>query len=227
MKRKIYYIIPLLLILLGLLVPAIYSNKVNKDKNPPALVGVDTAASVASGDSSEKIAGNVNPDQGGTSVQPASNISTDTMAAKPAGKEGEGQTGNSFLPVPEKSSSTDATSDSKAVTVNVAVLGKNEELLFGPASLTITKKDTGDVTALDVLDATGLPYNISAKWPDFVEAVAGQSNKGQSGWMFKVNGEVPLVACDKKPVTNGDKVIWWYSRNMDIPPPEWDNLLKR
>ncbi len=189
---------------------------------------MDTDDSAASGKPASD-AGNVNPAQSGNPVQPSSEINKSTADTKPTGQEeGQAVTGLSPVPAPPLSSNTDGSaSTGKEVTVKVAVLGKNEELLYGPASVKITKKDVEGVTALDALDATGLPYYMSAKWPDFVESVAGQSNKGQSGWMFKVNEEIPLVASADKPVTNGDKVIWWYSRSMDIPPPEWDDLLKR
>ncbi len=226
MKRKIYYAIPLLLLLLGLLGPAVYSNKVNKDDTSPAVAVIDTVDSAATLNPAQKTAGNVNPAQ---SVTSSSEINKGTADAKLTGPE-EGQSVTGLPPVSEITPSTDTAGSApngKEVTAKVAVLGKNEELLYGPASVKITKKDAGSVTALDALDATGLKYNMSAKWPDFVESVAGQSNKGQSGWMFKINEEIPLVASDDRLVTNGDKVIWWYSRNMDIPPPEWDDLLKR
>lgn len=221
MRRKSYYIIFLVLLLLALLVPAIYSNKADRGNDTPATAGLDTAAS---GNSAADADGNVNSVQGGIPVQPAS--PTESITGEPAGKEEADKSPNGFSPVSEENSSPDLSSG-KAVTVNVAVLGKNEELLFGPAGVTITKKDDGGATALDTLDATGLPYHLSTNWTGFVEEVAGQSNKGQAGWMFKVNGEVPLVACDKKTVANDDQIIWWYSRSMDIPPPEWDDLLKR
>jgi len=226
LKRKVYYVVPLLLLLLGLLGPAVYSNKVNKDNTPTAVAVMDTDDSAASGETAAG-AGNVNHDQSGTPVQPSSEINKGTADSNATGQE-KGQAVAGLTPVPDPPPNTaGSASADKEVTVKVAVLGKNGELLFGPASVTITKKDAMGVTALDALDATGLPYYISAKWPDFVESVAGQSNKGQSGWMFKVNEEIPLVASDDRPVTNGDKVIWWYSRSMDIPPPEWDDLLKR
>jgi len=67
---------------------------------------------------------------------------------------------------------------------------------------------------------------MSSRFPDLVVAVAGQRNKGQSGWMYKVNDEVPLVAASKRKLQEGDRVIWWYSTSISNPPPEWNSLKK-
>jgi hypothetical protein len=79
---------------------------------------------------------------------------------------------------------------------------------------------------LGALDATGLAYTVSARFPDFVDSVAGKYNHGQSGWMYKVNDEIPPAAAAKKPLKREDKVIWWYSKGMNVPPPAWDELTK-
>ncbi|MGQ9825292.1 MAG: DUF4430 domain-containing protein [Desulfotomaculales bacterium] len=109
-------------------------------------------------------------------------------------------------------------------TVEVAVVGMNGELLFGPGKVTVTEKNRGGITALGALDATGLPYSTSTRWSNFVDSVAGQSNKGQAGWMYNVNGEVPLTAADQKKLKTADKVIWWYSKRMNEPAPAWEEL---
>ncbi len=111
--------------------------------------------------------------------------------------------------------------------VGVAVVGKNGELLFGPAEVCLDPGGRWGCTALGALAATGLPYELAPGWNAFVEAVAGQRNRGSSGWMYKVNGEVPMVGADKKKVGEGDKIIWWYSRSIDQPPPVWENLVNK
>lgn len=126
---------------------------------------------------------------------------------------------------PAASSPDGAKEDGYAV--GIAVVGKDGELLYPPGYVTLTPRDTWGITALGALEATGLPYTPSTRWFGFVEAVAGQRNKGQAGWMFAVNGEIPLVAADEKPVKAGDKVIWWYSKNIGAPTPSWDDLLKQ
>ncbi len=79
---------------------------------------------------------------------------------------------------------------------------------------------------MDALEATGLPYDVSSRWPDLVEVIAGQRNKGQAGWMYKVNETVVMSAANKKQIASGDKIIWWYSESIDNPPPEWSGLEK-
>jgi len=110
---------------------------------------------------------------------------------------------------------------SNSVIVNVAVIGKNHELLFGPASVKITGNNTGGANALGALESTGLAYKIA--YADFVVMVDGESNKGQSGWMFEVNNQVPSVSSSEKAVKSGDEVIWWYSSSLSSPSPSWGN----
>lgn len=224
MKRKILFVIPILLLLLGLLGPAIYAKKISKSNAPPVVAGEVTAPSTHDGNSSSGSTGGSVTAETGASPQPSS----ETSQAKTVQKEGDGLAGPGSSQVTEKGSPPlpPAAPGIEAITVNIAVVGKNGEILFGPAAMQITKKNRWGVTALGTLDATGLPYDMSTGWSGFVEAIAGQRNKGQSGWMYKVNGEIPLVAADKKPVTTGDKVIWWYSKSMDTPPPGWDELVR-
>ena len=40
-------------------------------------------------------------------------------------------------------------------------------------------------------------------------------NSGMNGWMFKVNGVVPMVPAKDKLLSKGDEVVWWYSTDMD------------
>lgn len=224
MKRKILFVIPLLLILTGLLGPAIYAKKISKSNAPPVVSGEVTAPSAPGGNSSSGSTGGSLTIETTASPQPSS----ETSRAGKVQKEGEGLAGPGSSPVPEKGSPPipAAAPGNEAVTVNIAVVGKNGEILFGPAAVQVTKKNRWDDTALGALDATGLPYDMSTGWSGFVEAIAGQRNKGQAGWMYKVNGEIPMAAADKKPVTTGDKVIWWYSKSMDTPSPGWDQLAK-
>jgi len=109
--------------------------------------------------------------------------------------------------------------------VDVAVVGMGGELLFGPAEVAL--KNAWSDTPLGALDATGVSYKTSAGFGGFVEEVAGQRNKGQSGWMYKVNDEIPMVAADEKKLENGDQVIWWYSKGIGTPEPDWEEIGKK
>ncbi|OPX87967.1 MAG: hypothetical protein A4E53_02263 [Pelotomaculum sp. PtaB.Bin104] len=110
--------------------------------------------------------------------------------------------------------------------VNVAVVGKSGELLYGPGAVKLSKSNSPGATALGSLEATGLPFDFSRRYPDLVEAIAGLRNKGQAGWLYKINDDVPLIAAGKKPVQANDRVIWWYSDSINDPPPSWDKLAK-
>ncbi len=111
-------------------------------------------------------------------------------------------------------------------TVGIAVVGKDGELLYGPGSVTVSGTGKWGQTALGALDATGLDYTMSPAYPDFIDSIAGQANAGVNGWMYKVNGVVPMVAAKDKQVNSGDKIIWWYSTDMNSPGPDWDDLTR-
>ncbi|MGB9660896.1 MAG: S-layer homology domain-containing protein [Moorellaceae bacterium] len=124
---------------------------------------------------------------------------------------------------PSGSSGTGAAS----CTVQIAVVGKSGELLYGPGSVTVLASNRWGLTVLGALDATGLSYTMSSKWPDLVESIAGQANSGMSGWMYQVNGSVGSVAAGQYPIGEGDKIIWWYSKDLSTPAPDWEELEQR
>ncbi|OIQ56538.1 endo-1,4-beta-xylanase A precursor [Moorella thermoacetica] len=108
-------------------------------------------------------------------------------------------------------------------TVDIAVVGRNGELLYGPGAVTVSKDGRWGLTALGALEATGLPYEEAG---GFVKSIAGLANSGMNGWMYKVNGNVPMVGASQEIVRDGDQVIWWYSTDLNSPGPTWDSLLK-
>jgi len=110
--------------------------------------------------------------------------------------------------------------------VNIAVVGMNEELLFGPGSVTVSTDGQWGKTALGALHATGLSYYADQN-TGFVKSIGGQANSGMNGWMFKVNGVVPAVSSKDTPVSAGDRIIWWYSRDINSSGPDWNSLFNR
>jgi len=107
--------------------------------------------------------------------------------------------------------------------VNIAVVGQSGELIYDPGSATVNKTGKWGLTALGALHATGLSYTDDG---GFVKSIAGQANSGMNGWMYKVNGSVPMMLASAKTVSEGDQVIWWYSKDMNSPGPTWDSLFK-
>lgn len=202
--------------------PALYSGKLTgwKSEAEP-----ETAAVSGHGDSA------VTPSQL-AAVKPESDPSAEGAPGSrdtPAVPPDKGGGGVMESGTPEGDEKADVKNDVKNVEenkclVDVAVVGDGGGLLFGPAKVTLSKdKYAQSDTPLGALDATGLNYKISAFYC-FVEEVAGLRNKGQSGWMYKVNGEIPMVAADEKKLKNGDRVIWWYSKGVGTPAPEWEDL---
>lgn len=212
--KKIWYI-PLLLILLCLLGSVIYSNKQLQSPVPEneANIIADNTAPAA-----------VSPEENGKAA-PVPSSATDVFNASTGDDRAAASTPVSSAKADEEAASTPAEPQgSRAITVNIAVVGKDGELLFGPGRVDIPESSRQEATALEALAATGLPYQVAKRYPDFVESIAGLSNKGQAGWLYQVNGEVPLMAASKKPVVADDYVIWWYSNSINEPPPKWEQL---
>jgi len=75
------------------------------------------------------------------------------------------------------------------------------------------------VTAFDLLRNETEELNIALKTKTydigiFVEAIGDKEN-GQDGkyWMYYVNGEMPMVAADKKEIKAGDKVEFKFEKS--------------
>ncbi|MGB9868252.1 MAG: DUF4430 domain-containing protein [Bacillota bacterium] len=114
---------------------------------------------------------------------------------------------------------------SAGVLVQVAVVGIDGELLVAPREVRLDPAGKWGTTALGALDASGATFKLSQRYPDFVEEIGGQRNRGQAGWMYSVNGEIPMVSAGRKQLKAGDKLIWWYSKSPGQAPPSWDQLL--
>ena len=246
MQRKLIYIVLLMVILTGIILPAIYSNKVSKNNqvteqsqsgtvNPTETVTVNDTAKNEEQKAESQPGQKTDPKAeekavGVMSVQATGETDNSSIAQNTAARNSEpsGTAGQDNAMSVQKPTGTDPASVKEVgCTVGVTVVGKEGELLYPPGNVTVTQKNIWDVTALGALDATGLSYTMSKGFSGFVEAVADCRNKGQSGWMYMVNGEMPKVASNQKSLKAGDKVIWWYSKSMDSPIPDWEELSKR
>ena len=69
-------------------------------------------------------------------------------------------------------------------------------------------------TVYDALCACGLSMNASnTGYGIYVSAIgrlAAKEHGGHSGWMYSVNGAVPMTACSNYVLSNGDSVSWYY-----------------
>ncbi|OAT81313.1 DUF4430 domain-containing protein [Desulfotomaculum copahuensis] len=239
MNRKLIYGVLLLAVLALIIVPAVYSHHLNgRDR-----ASVSASNSTAAGPGADGLTSTPGPTakKSGSSAG-AAGSSANVQTQKDAAAQGAGGQKTAPVATAGKGGSTPAAQKTGILSagastnndnresgcrVGVAVVGENCELLYGPADVTVNPKNRWGLTALGALDATGLSYNVSTRWSGFIEAITGQNNHGQAGWMYVVNGQTPMVAADQHPVKAGDKVIWWYSKSMGSTAPAWDGLLKR
>ncbi|SMB93219.1 protein of unknown function [Thermanaeromonas toyohensis ToBE] len=236
MKRRLFYLISMLILLAGAVGPALYMHKVFDSQqqyrqaesgeiirystSEQSNASGQTRAAPTMGQPSSE-ANKDQPKQSTTEVKTvAPTLGQKTSTPNPPSK------GN-MVPPQTVSSASEVTSSENGCRVWIAVVGKDGVFLFKPAQVVIKKDNKWGITALGALDATGLPYATKPAWPDFVDSIAGQANSAMAGWMYSVNGEVPMHMASKHPVKTGDKVIWWYSKSMDQPPPRWEDLIQK
>lgn len=65
-------------------------------------------------------------------------------------------------------------------------------------------------TVYDALVATKLPFGGTSKYVKSINGLKELDYGKQSGWKYSVNGEVPMVACGKYKLSDGDDVRWYY-----------------
>ena len=75
------------------------------------------------------------------------------------------------------------------------------------------------MTALGVLLASGKSVVSAERWGGvYIHSINGLSPASDSeGWMYQVNGISPGAMANNYPVSNGDKVVWYYSEDMTKP----------
>ncbi|MGB9792267.1 MAG: DUF4430 domain-containing protein [Thermacetogeniaceae bacterium] len=216
--KRFSYLILLALLVAGLVGPVIYAHRAHTGE--PAAKN-RTEEMTDSAESAQGTGETRSQTEGQSSATPGNRELREPQTTKP--QEPQSQQ----LAAGQATASGNSVPSEAAVAVKVAVVGQDGRLLYGPAEVKITADNPWGCTALGALDATGLPYTISSRFSGFVDSVAGQRNRGQSGWMYSVNGTAPLVAASEKSVKQGDKVLWWYSQSMSQTPPSWDELEKQ
>ncbi|OIQ56537.1 hypothetical protein MOTE_23430 [Moorella thermoacetica] len=237
MQKKIGYLVAALLVLLALIGPAVSKQGISPGRQPgpdptlsqsrapspggsPAADGrpenTQTPASITAGKQAGGSAVNggahAAAPAGSNAVTPASPQTGKATATGPDGNQAHNDVG------------ARAAAAAEGCQVYVAIIGMKGQVLFGPATVTVNKNGRWGLTALGALDATGLKYSLAPGYGNFVQSIAGQTNKGPCGWMYKVNDEAPMVAASEKKVNPGDKVIWWYSESINNAGPTWNGL---
>lgn len=107
--------------------------------------------------------------------------------------------------------STDAPPAQNVVNVSVSV---DSAAAGGGVSASGSFSFAPGATPYDALCTLGLSVNArSTGYGTYVAAIGGLAEKehgSQSGWMYSVNGNMPMTACSNYVLSDGDSVVWYY-----------------
>lgn len=191
------------------------ANKESEDKKDASsdTSGSDESKSKGDGSSSDNSATSGSSDSGSSS---SSGGSSSSNAGSGSGSSSSGASSSSSG---SSSSSSSAGGSSQpgtsapagTVTVYVSV---SSSAVGNPVSGGGTFTFNQGATVYDALCACGLSMNASnTGYGIYVSAIGGLAEKehgGHSGWMYSVNGAVPMTACSNYVLSNGDSVSWYY-----------------
>ena len=160
----------------------------------------------ASGDSSDSGSGS-SSSSGGSSSSSAGSGSSSSSSGASSNSSGSSSSSSSA----GGSSQSGASAPAGTVTVYVSV---SSSAVGNPVSGGGTFTFNQGATVYDALCACGLSMNASnTGYGVYVRAIGGLAEKehgGNSGWMYSVNGAVPMTACSNYVLSNGDSVSWYY-----------------
>lgn len=177
------------------------------------------ASSDASGSDESKLKGDGlssdNSDSSGSSDSgsgPSSSSSAGSGSSSSSSGASSSSSGSSSSSSSAGGSSQPGTSaPAGTVTVYVSV---SSSAVGNPVSGGGTFTFNQGATVYDALCACGLSMNASnTGYGIYVSAIGGLAEKehgGHSGWMYSVNGAVPMTACSNYVLSNGDSVSWYY-----------------
>lgn len=191
------------------------ANKGSEDKKDASsdASGSDESKSKGDGSSSD------NSDSSGSSDSSSSSSSGGSPSSSAGSGSSSSSSGASSSSSGSSSSSSSAGGSSQpgtsapagTVTVYVSV---SSSAVGNPVSGGGTFTFNQGATVYDALCACGLSMNASnTGYGIYVSAIGGLAEKehgGHSGWMYSVNGAVPMTACSNYVLSNGDSVSWYY-----------------
>ena len=191
------------------------ANKESEDKKDASsdASGSDESKSKGDGSSSD------NSDSSGSSDSGSSSPSSGSPSSNAGSGSSSSSSGASSNSSGSSSSSSSAGGSSQpgtsapagTVTVYVSV---SSSAVGNPVSGGGTFTFNQGATVYDALCACGLSMNASnTGYGIYVSAIGGLAEKehgGHSGWMYSVNGAVPMTACSNYVLSNGDSVSWYY-----------------
>lgn len=187
------------------------ADKESEDKKDASsdASGSDESKSKGDGSSSD------NSDSSGSSDSgsgPSSSSNADSGSSSSSSGASSSSSGSSNSSSSAGGSSQPGTSaPAGTVTVYVSV---SSSAVGNPVSGGGTFTFNQGATVYDALCACGLSMNASnTGYGIYVSAIGGLAEKehgGHSGWMYSVNGAVPMTACSNYVLSNGDSVSWYY-----------------
>lgn len=197
------------------------SDKADEKHEAEEEASADDADDSQSSDSSGEDASKSSDSTGSSSDSGASNAgssnassgssSSNSNAANGSSQGGNSGSSNASSGGSSSSSSNSGSAPSNAITVYVSV---SSSAVGNPVSGGGTFTFAQGATVYDALCACGLSVNAGqTSYGIYVSAIGGLAEKehgGNSGWMYSVNGAVPMTACSNYVLSNGDSVSWYY-----------------
>ena len=160
----------------------------------------------ASGASSDSGSGS-SSSSGGSSSSNAGSGSSSSSSGASSNSSGSSNSSSSAGGSSQPSTSAPAGTVTVYVSVSSSAVGNP---VSGGGTFTFNQ----GATVYDALCACGLSMNASnTGYGIYVRAIGGLAEKehgGNSGWMYSVNGAVPMTACSNYVLSNGDSVSWYY-----------------
>ena len=175
------------------------ADKESEDKKDASsdASGSDESKSKGDGSSSDNSGSSGSSDSGSGSSSSGASSSSSGSSSSSSSAGGSSQPGTS--------------APAGTVTVYVSV---SSSAVGNPVSGGGTFTFNQGATVYDALCACGLSMNASnTGYGIYVSAIGGLAEKehgGHSGWMYSVNGAVPMTACSNYVLSNGDSVSWYY-----------------
>lgn len=187
------------------------ANKESEDKKDASsdTSGSDESKSKGDGSSSDNSASSGSSDSGsGSSSSSGGSSSSNAGSGSSSSSSGASSSSSSSA---GGSSQPGTSAPAGTVTVYVSV---SSSAVGNPVSGGGTFTFNQGATVYDALCACGLSMNASnTGYGIYVSAIGGLAEKehgGHSGWMYSVNGAVPMTACSNYVLLNGDSVSWYY-----------------
>lgn len=185
------------------------ANKESEDKKDASsdASGSDESKSKGDGSSSD------NSDSSGSSDSGSSSSSGGSSSSNADSGSSSSSSGASSSSSSSAGGSSQPGTSAPAGTVTVYV-SVSSSAVGNPVSGGGTFTFNQGATVYDALCACGLSMNASnTGYGIYVSAIGGLAEKehgGHSGWMYSVNGAVPMTACSNYVLSNGDSVSWYY-----------------